>query len=58
MNRCFKLTDRLVLAVDRARRVHAFSSGGFLMVAASEFYGSYWHKPGEVSTEGEQGASS
>lgn len=56
VNRCFKLADRLVLAVDRARRVHALSSSGFLMVAASEFYGSSWHKPGEVPTEGERGA--
>ena len=56
VNRCFKLADRLVLSVDRARRSHALSSGGFLMVTASEFYGSFWHKPGEVPTEGEREA--
>jgi len=56
-NRCFELADRLVRAVDRAQHMPVFSAGGFLVVAASQFYGSYWQKPGEVRSEAKRGTA-
>jgi len=48
VNRCFDLTHRLTAAVDLAREAGRFQPGDLFVIAASDFYGGYWLKPGET----------
>jgi len=41
---CFAMADKLVLAVQRTKGV---GHGEQLLVVGSDFYGSYWRRPGE-----------
>jgi hypothetical protein len=46
-NRCFALVGQLVPAVEAAVRAGRLRPEARFVVAASEFYGCYWIKPGE-----------
>ena len=47
VNRCFALVGQLVPAVETAVRARRLRADDRLLVAASEFSGCYWIKPGE-----------
>lgn len=58
VNRCFDLTHRLTAAVDLARDGGGLRPGDLFVIAASDFYGGYWLKPGETPpSEGSQRSS-